>query len=49
MLLTILIILLILALVGGPYTGWHSYGWGPSGILGLVVAVLLILLLLGYV
>lgn len=46
---TILVILLILVLLGGPYTGWHSYGWGPSGILGLVLVVLLILVLLGHV
>lgn len=43
----LLIVLLILALLGGPYTGLHSYGWGPSGLLGVVVAVLLILLLMG--
>lgn len=49
MLTTILIILLILALVGGPYTGWHSYGWGPSGFLGVVVVILLILVLTGYI
>lgn len=47
MILTIIVILLILALLGGPYTGWHQGGWGPSGGLGLVVVVLLILLLLG--
>jgi Protein of unknown function (DUF3309) len=49
MLGTILIILLILMLIGalprwGYSTGW---GYGPSGILGLVLVVVVILLLLG--
>ena len=48
-LVTLLIILLVIALVAGPYTGWHSYGWGPSGLLGVVVVVLLILLLMGHI
>jgi hypothetical protein len=46
---TILIIILILILIGAfpawPYSrGW---GYGPSGILGIIVIVLLILLLTG--
>ncbi|MBB6096043.1 Sec-independent protein translocase protein TatA [Povalibacter uvarum] len=46
---TILLIVLILLLVGAlpswPYsTGW---GYGPSGLLGLVVVVLIVLLLMG--
>ena len=46
---TILIIILILLLIGAfpswPYArGW---GYGPSGILGVVLVVLLILVLLG--
>jgi hypothetical protein len=36
----LLIILLVCALGGGPF-----WGWGPSGLLGLVVLVLLIVLL----
>jgi hypothetical protein len=47
MLYILLIILLVLALAGGPYTGWHSYGWGPSGIVGVILVVLLVLLLMG--
>lgn len=47
---TILIILLIVILIAGvPNTGWHSYGWGPSGIVGVILVVLLILMLLGRV
>ena len=47
-LVTLLIILLVIALfVGGPYTGWHGYGWGPSGIVGIILVVLVVLLLLG--
>jgi hypothetical protein len=46
---TILLIVLILMLVGAIPTWPHSRGWGyaPSGILGLVVLILVVLLLLG--
>jgi len=46
---TILLIVLILMLVGAIPTWPHSrsWGYGPSGALGLVVVVLLVLLLLG--
>jgi Protein of unknown function (DUF3309) len=43
----LIVVLLVLLLAGGPYTGWHQYGWAPSGVLGVVLVVLLILLLLG--
>jgi len=44
----VLIVLVILALVGSPGIGFnHSYGWGPSGLVGVIVVVLLILLLMG--
>ena len=46
---TILLILLILALVG-VFPAWpHSRGWGygPSGIVGVIVVVLLVLVLMG--
>jgi hypothetical protein len=51
MLVTILIILLVLMLVGS-FPAWpHSSGWGyyPSGFLGLLLVVLLVLLLLGHI
>ncbi|MBU6959046.1 DUF3309 domain-containing protein [Pseudomonas sp. CVAP len=46
---TILLILLILLLVGAIPTWPHSRSWGyaPSGLLGVVVIVLVVLLLLG--
>lgn len=46
---TILLIMLILMLIGAIPTWPHSKGWGyaPSGVLGLVVAVILVLLLMG--
>jgi len=49
MLGTILIIILILALVGALPTWGHSRNWGyaPSGGLGLIVLILIVLLLLG--
>lgn len=43
----LIIVLLVLAVVGNPGFGYHSMGWGPSGILGVVLVVVLILLLLG--
>jgi len=45
----ILLILLILILVGAlPHWGYSSgWGWGPSGIVGVLVVILIILLLTG--
>ena len=46
---TILLIVLILLLIGGLPVFPHSksWGYGPSGIIGTVLVVLLILLFLG--
>ena len=46
---TILLVLLILMLVGAFPTWPHSRSWGyyPSGGLGLVVVILLVLVLIG--
>ncbi|CRI64387.1 conserved hypothetical protein; putative membrane protein [Thiocapsa sp. KS1] len=46
---TILIIVLILILVGVIPTWPHSRSWGyaPSGVIGLILVILLILLVLG--
>lgn len=46
---TILLIVLILILIGALPTWPHSrsWGYGPSGILGAVLVVLLILLVMG--
>jgi len=51
MLSTILIIILILILVGAIPSWPYSRGWGygPSGVVGLILVILLILLLLGKV
>jgi hypothetical protein len=44
----ILLIVLLLLLFGAiPWSGWHSYGWGPSGGIGLLLVILVILILLG--
>lgn len=47
----ILIIVLILLVIGGlphwPYSAGWGYGYYPSGILGAVLVILLILVLLG--
>jgi uncharacterized protein DUF3309 len=49
MLGTILLILLILLLVGALPSWGYSRGWGygPSGLLGLVLIVVIVLLLMG--
>jgi hypothetical protein len=46
---TILLIILILMLVGAIPTWPHSRSWGyaPSGVLGLVVVIIIVLLLMG--
>ena len=46
---TILLIVLVLVLVGVIPTWPHSRSWGymPSGVLGLVVVILIVLLLMG--
>jgi hypothetical protein len=48
---TILLIILILLLIGAFPTWPHSRTWGyyPSGIVGIVVVVVVVLLLLGAV
>jgi hypothetical protein len=44
----ILLIVLLLFLVGGlPNWGYHSYGFAPSGIVGVVLIVVLIMFLTG--
>ncbi len=47
--ITILIVVLVLLLVGALPNWGHSrsWGYGPSGVLGLIVVVLLILFLMG--
>jgi len=49
MLQTVLVILLVIMLLGALPTWPYSAGWGyyPSGGLGLVLLVLLVLLLMG--
>lgn len=49
MLSTILLIILILLLIGAIPAWPYSVGWGygPSGVLGLVLVIVLILLLMG--
>ncbi|MBD2745070.1 MULTISPECIES: DUF3309 family protein [unclassified Microvirga] len=46
---TILLILVILLLIGAVPAWPHSRGWGygPSGLLGVVLVILIILLLMG--
>ncbi|MBK7059850.1 MAG: DUF3309 domain-containing protein [Rubrivivax sp.] len=46
---TILLIVLVLVLLGVIPTWPHSRGWGygPSGILGLILVVVVVLLLMG--
>jgi hypothetical protein len=45
--LLLLIVLLLLVFGGLPTWGYHNYGYGPSGIGGIILIILLILLLTG--
>jgi hypothetical protein len=51
MLGTILLIVLVLLLIGAMPAWPHSrsWGYGPSGGLGLILVILLILVLMGYI
>jgi hypothetical protein len=47
---TVLLIVLIVLLLGGlPQVsgGWHNYGYGPSGVLMVVLLVVIVLVLAG--
>jgi len=48
---TILLIILILVLIGALPRWGHSKSWGymPSGGIGLVLVIVIVLLLLGYI
>jgi hypothetical protein len=44
----LLLIVLVLFLVGGlPRWGYHSFGFAPSGIVGVVLIVVLVMFLTG--
>jgi hypothetical protein len=47
---TILLVILVLALIGVLPTWNHSrnWGYGPTGVTGLLVVVLIVLLLIGW-
>ena len=44
----ILLIVLIVLLFGGlPNWGYHDYGYGPSGLVGFILIIIIILALTG--
>jgi hypothetical protein len=45
--LLLLVVLLFLVFGGLPRWGYHSYGYGPSGIGGILLVILLVLFLTG--
>ena len=47
--MSLLLIIVILAIVFGglPSWGYHSYGWGPSGIGAILLVIFVVLLLTG--
>ena len=48
--LILLVILIVLLMCGLPTWGYsRSWGYGPSGVLSLLLVVVLVLLLLGYI
>ena len=45
---TILVIILLLMVFGGlPNWGYHQYGYGPSGIGGILLLILIVMMLTG--
>lgn len=45
--LVVLVLLLLLVFGGLPTWGYHNYGYAPSGLVGISLIVLVILLLSG--
>ena len=45
--LLVLIVLLVLVFGGLPNWGYHQYGYAPSGLGGLILLIVIILLLTG--
>jgi hypothetical protein len=45
--IVLLVILLMLVVGGLPTWGYHEYGYGPSGLGGVLLLVLIVLLLTG--
>ena len=45
--LLLFIVVLLLVFGGLPTWGYHNYGYGPSGIGGILLLILLIMLLTG--
>lgn len=44
----ILIVLLLLLILGGlPATGWHNYGYAPSGVGTILLIILIVWLVAG--
>jgi hypothetical protein len=45
--LLLIIVLIVLVIGGAPNWGYHNYGYGPSGLFGVLCIILLVLFLLG--
>jgi hypothetical protein len=45
--LILLIVVLVLLFGGLPTWGYHSYGYAPVGVLGVILIVVVVLLLMG--
>ena len=45
--LLLLIVLVVLLFGGLPRWGYHSYGYRPSGVVGTILIIVLILFLMG--
>jgi Protein of unknown function (DUF3309) len=47
MILLLLLVVFVMCMGGLPNWGYHHYGYYPSGLLGIVLVVLLLLFLMG--
>lgn len=43
----LVLILIVLLILGAPQWGYHSLGWVPSGGVGLILLIVVVLILLG--
>lgn len=45
----LLIVLLVLAIGGLPTWGYHRYGYRPSGLVGIILILVLVMVLMGQI
>lgn len=44
----LIIVLIVLLFAGYPRWGYHTYGYYPSGIIGIILIIVIVLLFMGH-